>query len=79
MTHPGHALDRALGGVLGRVERAIDDVQGEIVLPQEAAGQDIVLRLDLGGDAVIFVNGVVQGGRRRWDGGRRGCGTCRSC
>lgn len=36
---------------------------GEVTLPAEASGQRIVLRLDLGGEALVWVNGVIVGSR----------------
>ena len=39
--------------------------RGELVLPAEAAGQRIVLRLDLGGEGAVWVNGKLAGARDR--------------
>ena len=37
--------------------------QGEVVLPPEAAGQRIVLKPDVGGESIVFVNGLAAGAR----------------
>jgi alpha-mannosidase len=36
---------------------------GEVVLPDDASGKRIVLRLDLGGEALVWVNGELVGSR----------------
>ena len=35
--------------------------KGDLVLPAEAAGQRIVLRLEPGGESLVWINGVVAG------------------
>jgi len=39
--------------------------RGRLVLPEEAAGRRVVLRLDVGADALVFVNGRAAGGMDR--------------
>lgn len=39
--------------------------RGSVVLPPEAVGQRIVLRVDVGGESAIYVNGVPAGARDR--------------
>jgi len=38
---------------------------GSVTLPEEADGQRIVLRVDVGGESVVYVNGVAAGARDR--------------
>jgi alpha-mannosidase len=39
--------------------------KGKVVLPRAAAGKRIVLRLDVGGDSAVYVNGRAAGARDR--------------
>lgn len=39
--------------------------KGELVLPEEAAGKRIVLKPEVGGEGIVFVNGVAAGARDR--------------
>jgi alpha-mannosidase len=43
-------------------------LQGEVVLPQAAAGRRIALAVDVGGESAIYVNGVAVGARDRQHG-----------
>ncbi|MCD6289876.1 MAG: alpha-mannosidase, partial [Anaerolineae bacterium] len=40
--------------------------KGGLVLPEEAEGKRIALRVDVGGEGLVFVNGVAVGSRDRW-------------
>jgi len=39
--------------------------RGSVTLPQEAQGERIVLKVDVGGESAVFINGVAAGARDR--------------